>query len=281
MRGSSAVFEQDELDGRVLLLSAYWRGILRVLPNAGSDPDQFTIQKMTGAVLMHSVFPNVLELARASYGNSGASILRRTTSSWNLRSSNWRAKIVKATLCAVQSSGDRARTGPQARSAVTQGGDSCGREFCASFHRSDSTRPVHTRSIVLACGDLRQLSPRAAGGDAEGRGGSGTIFARFRPHRLRHRRDPPLSLRDISPRAAGGEQKQVCPISQSTDSQHPAAVMTNPETSSERVNVDAAMSFFRDCILGPTSSKRGVTASVGCGVQIRSRTPTGSSLPRS
>ena len=72
VRGSSPVFEQAELDGRTQLLSAYWRGILRVLPDANDDPSKFTIQKMTGAVLMHSVLPNVLELVRARYGNSGA-----------------------------------------------------------------------------------------------------------------------------------------------------------------------------------------------------------------
>ena len=68
-----------------------------------------------------------------------------------------------------------------------------------------------------ACGGLRDFSPLGEGrctgvdvparwttlpppgGDAEGRGGSGTIFARSRSHPLSHRWDLPLSLRDISP----------------------------------------------------------------------------------
>ena len=50
-----------------------------------------------------------------------------------------------------------------------------------------------------------KLSPRFTGGDAEGRGGSGTIAVLSDPS-LEHREDPPLSLRDISPRRAGGEQ---------------------------------------------------------------------------
>ena len=57
----------------------------------------------------------------------------------------------------------------------------------------------------LSARECDPLSPRTTGGDAEGRGGSGTVFVRFQPHLLRHKRDPPLSLRDISPR--WGESK--------------------------------------------------------------------------
>lgn len=71
VRGSSPIFEQAGLDDRVSILVAFWSGILRVLPEANETPDQFTLQKMTGAVVLHSILPGVIEIIRSQ----GASIL--------------------------------------------------------------------------------------------------------------------------------------------------------------------------------------------------------------
>ncbi len=52
------------------------------------------------------------------------------------------------------------------------------------------------------------------GGRCRRQRGSGTIFVRFQPHPLGHRRDPPLSLRDISPRwgeSESGDLRQPLP----------------------------------------------------------------------
>lgn len=65
-RGSYAYFAQAGTKQQVEMLTAYWSGILRVLPEANEEPEEYTLQKMTGAVLMHMVFPNVVELVRAN-----------------------------------------------------------------------------------------------------------------------------------------------------------------------------------------------------------------------
>ena len=51
------------------------------------------------------------------------------------------------------------------------------------------------------------------GGRCRRQRGSGTIFVRFQPHPLGHRRDPPLSLRDISPRWGESESRDLCQLS--------------------------------------------------------------------
>ncbi len=68
-RGVSPVFQQASLEDQVSILDAYWKGILRVLPGASEAPGEFTLQKMTGTVIMHNLLPNVLEIVR-SHGAS-------------------------------------------------------------------------------------------------------------------------------------------------------------------------------------------------------------------
>ena len=65
IRGAYPYFESAGIDQQVEMLSAYWSGILRVLPEANEAPDAYTIQKMTGAVVMHMILPNVVELLRS------------------------------------------------------------------------------------------------------------------------------------------------------------------------------------------------------------------------
>ena len=65
VRGSSPMFEQASLEDQIGILEAYWSGILRVLPEANDNPNDFTLQKMTGAVALHSVLPIVIEILRS------------------------------------------------------------------------------------------------------------------------------------------------------------------------------------------------------------------------
>ena len=67
-RGAYAYFDQAGIDQQVKILAAYWSGILRVLPAANGDPAEYTLQKMTGAALMHMVLPNVVELVKSQAG---------------------------------------------------------------------------------------------------------------------------------------------------------------------------------------------------------------------
>lgn len=65
MRGISPVFQQATIENQVSILAAYWGGILRVLPEAAESPNSYTLQKMTGTVVMHSMLPNVIEILRS------------------------------------------------------------------------------------------------------------------------------------------------------------------------------------------------------------------------
>ena len=58
------------------------------------------------------------------------------------------------------------------------------------------------RASALYVVNAVTLPPRA-GGDAEGRGGSGKFVTPSRSNPLKRRGDPPLSLRDISPQKGG------------------------------------------------------------------------------
>ena len=48
------------------VIDAYWRAMRRVLPNPFEDSAKYSIQKGIGVDVMHSVFPIILDLARAS-----------------------------------------------------------------------------------------------------------------------------------------------------------------------------------------------------------------------
>lgn len=51
-----------------LLLNAYWAGIAKVLPepfDANANPQNYTIQKYHGAVVLHSVLPQVIQIIPA------------------------------------------------------------------------------------------------------------------------------------------------------------------------------------------------------------------------
>jgi DGQHR domain-containing protein len=47
------------------IINAYWLGIAKVLPEAFGDPEKFVIQKGPGAVALHSVLPQVIEVVRS------------------------------------------------------------------------------------------------------------------------------------------------------------------------------------------------------------------------
>jgi DGQHR domain-containing protein len=49
---------------RTAVIDAYWQGIQMALPEAFSDPKEFSIQKGIGVSTMHDVLPEVIELVR-------------------------------------------------------------------------------------------------------------------------------------------------------------------------------------------------------------------------
>lgn len=63
--GSYLLFSQAELEEQATILTAYWSGILRVLPEVGEAPEKYTLQKMTGAVVMHAILPAVMDYLRS------------------------------------------------------------------------------------------------------------------------------------------------------------------------------------------------------------------------
>jgi DGQHR domain-containing protein len=61
---SSPYFGRLKSDQRMKVLDAYWQGIREVLRPAFDDPEGYTIQKGIGVIVMHSIFPHVLECVR-------------------------------------------------------------------------------------------------------------------------------------------------------------------------------------------------------------------------
>ena len=66
---SAAYFARVDQESQVRILTAFWSGVLRVLPGAGEEPEVFTLQKMVGATVLHGVLPHVIELIRESGGS--------------------------------------------------------------------------------------------------------------------------------------------------------------------------------------------------------------------
>lgn len=59
-------FQRINLDNQLKVLTAFWKGLSSVLPEAFETPEDFTIQKGTGVHVMHAVLITVLELLRAT-----------------------------------------------------------------------------------------------------------------------------------------------------------------------------------------------------------------------
>ncbi len=61
----SPLFKRASMDHRIKILDAYWKGIKASLPEAFDDPTKYSVQKGHGAIILHEVLPDVLELVRS------------------------------------------------------------------------------------------------------------------------------------------------------------------------------------------------------------------------
>ena len=64
-------FGAVNLENQVKILDAYWKGIKKVLPGAFENPESYSIQKGSGATVLHAVLIHVLEYIRSK----GASVI--------------------------------------------------------------------------------------------------------------------------------------------------------------------------------------------------------------
>ncbi len=62
---SSAYFKALSSGQQVGILDAYWRGIRNVLPEAFDEPSEFSVQKGIGVIVLHTLFNQVIEIARS------------------------------------------------------------------------------------------------------------------------------------------------------------------------------------------------------------------------
>jgi len=62
-------FGQLDTKNQAVVLDAYWNAIRTVIPRAFDDPADFAVQKGLGALVMHAVFPQVLEVVRSRHGS--------------------------------------------------------------------------------------------------------------------------------------------------------------------------------------------------------------------
>jgi hypothetical protein len=62
---SNHFFGSIQQKQRVQILDAYWKGIMKVLPEIAQDPTSFAIQKSTGVQVMHQILVPVLEYLRS------------------------------------------------------------------------------------------------------------------------------------------------------------------------------------------------------------------------
>lgn len=53
-------------DQQVGILDAYWRGIRDVMPDAFDEPSDYSLQKGIGVIVLHTVFMQVIEIARST-----------------------------------------------------------------------------------------------------------------------------------------------------------------------------------------------------------------------
>ena len=56
------LFESAAVEKQVQIVDAYWKAIKKILPEAFESPENFGIQKQTGAVVLHSILVRVISL---------------------------------------------------------------------------------------------------------------------------------------------------------------------------------------------------------------------------
>ena len=65
----SPLFKRATMDQRLKILDAYWKGIKACLPEAFEEPKEYSLQKGHGAIILHEILPDVLELVRSKGGS--------------------------------------------------------------------------------------------------------------------------------------------------------------------------------------------------------------------
>ncbi len=61
---SSPYFGRLKAEPQITVLDAYWHGIREVLRPAFDNPEEYTVQKGVGVIVLHTIFPHVLECVR-------------------------------------------------------------------------------------------------------------------------------------------------------------------------------------------------------------------------
>ena len=61
---SSPYFGRMKVDQQLQVLNSYWEGIREVLRPAFTSPEEYSIQKGVGVIVLHSIMPDVIELVR-------------------------------------------------------------------------------------------------------------------------------------------------------------------------------------------------------------------------
>jgi DGQHR domain-containing protein len=61
---ASPYFGRLKAEPQIKVLDAYWHGIREVLRPAFDNPEEYTVQKGVGVIVMHTIFPHVLECVR-------------------------------------------------------------------------------------------------------------------------------------------------------------------------------------------------------------------------
>jgi hypothetical protein len=67
----SPLFKRSSFDQRIKILDAFWQGIRLAMRDAFDHPTAYSIQKGIGAIVMHEILTDVIELIR----NGGGSIV--------------------------------------------------------------------------------------------------------------------------------------------------------------------------------------------------------------
>ncbi|WP_433464074.1 DGQHR domain-containing protein [Spirillospora sp. CA-128828] len=65
------LFKRAEADKIAAVINAYWTGIRQVMPEPFEEPTDFVLQKGNGAVALHRVLPQVIEVVRSTGGGLG------------------------------------------------------------------------------------------------------------------------------------------------------------------------------------------------------------------
>ena len=61
---ASPYFGRLKAEPQIKVLDAYWHGIRKVLRPAFDTPEEYTIQKGVGVLVMHTISPHILECVR-------------------------------------------------------------------------------------------------------------------------------------------------------------------------------------------------------------------------